>query len=248
MQGGVQGRQLARRRSLNVRVEKSAEIIRSHAGKWVVWCGLNDEGRSLAAELGDAAVLVEGSHDSETKLERERRWREGDAQVLITKPSIFGFGMNWQHCHQVLFLGLGDSWEQYYQAIRRCWRFGQTDPVDVYVVTSTAEQKVVDNIWRKEAEAERTASEVIARMADWEKEAIGCVAPHKDEYERAEESGDGWRMLLGDSSERINELEPESVGLSVHSPPFAQLYTYSASLRDLGNCRIMGNSLSTTAM
>lgn len=237
MSAGIRGRHTARRESLDVRVEKAAELIRSRPGKWLVWCGLNDEGRKLAESLGDCAVLIEGATKDEHKLEYEQRWREGDAQVLITKPSMFGFGMNWQHCHQMLFLGLGDSWEQYYQSIRRCWRFGQKEAVDVFIVTSEAEQAVVDNVWRKEHEAENTAAEVIAWIGDIERAEFASDDTTDLVYPTAEECGEDWKYLLGDSCERVKELETASVGLSVHSPPFAQLYTYSASLRDMGNCR-----------
>lgn len=235
--GGVQGRHLARRGSLESRVARAAEIVRGLDDQWLIWCGLNDEGRRLKEALGDDAVLIEGADDINVKVARERAWRSGAARVLISKASIFGWGLNWQHCHQMLFLGLGDSFEQYFQAIRRCWRFGQTRPVEVVIVLSDAESKVAENVWRKEHEHENTVSEVVARMGDWERaEVTGAGAPDAGNYETDEAVGDGWRMLLGDCCERLKELETGSVGLSVHSPPFAQLYTYSASMRDLGNC------------
>lgn len=235
---GVQGRHAARRGSLQARVERTVELIRSNDEQWLVWCGLNDEGRALKAALGDECVLIEGADSSESKVERERLWRSGGVRVLITKPSIFGWGLNWQHCHNMAFLGIGDSFESYFQAIRRCWRFGQTEPVRVHIVLSDAEAAVIENVRRKEAEHERTVTEVVSRMSEWEKaEVAGAQVPDTDGYSTDEATGTGWRMLLGDACERLNEIAPGSLALSVHSPPFAQLYTYSASMRDLGNCR-----------
>lgn len=237
LEGGVQGRHTARRGSLDARVSRSAEIIRDSPGQWLVWCGLNEEGRRLAKALGADAVLIEGADSPEVKIERERRWRSGQVRVLISKPSIFGFGLNWQHCHQMVFLGLGDSWEQYYQAIRRCWRFGQKSPVEAVVVISEAEGRIAENIRGKEEESLSTAQAVIDQMAEFERaEVVGATIQTSD-YRTGDASGAGWRLLLGDSCERLQEMAAHSAGLSVHSPPFASLYTYSASDRDLGNSR-----------
>jgi DNA modification methylase len=232
---GIQGRLRARRDSISPRITRTAELIHKRRGKWLVWCGLNTEGRQLAEELGDEAVLIEGPDKPEQKLEREKQWREGKKRILITKQKIFGFGMNWQHCHQMVFLGIGDSWEQYYQGIRRCWRYGQKHPVDAFIVISDAEGAVVQNVRRKEQEAQDTANEVIACMAEWEKAEIVGRSTVVERYDMAQESGENWRMMLGDSTERLGEVETASIGLSLHSPPFAQLYTYSASNRDMGN-------------
>jgi DNA modification methylase len=240
MVGGIRGRSAARRLSLPARVEKCAALIAESSGPAVVWCGLNDEGRDLARVLGDECVLVEGADDPDEKVERERRWRSGGVRVLISKPSIFGFGMNWQHCSNVLFLGLGDSWEQYYQAIRRCWRFGQKRPVVVDIVISEAESRVAENVRRKEAEAQMTADEVVKAVAQHEREELQQGEATREIYETGEAEGDGWRLLLGDSVERLREIAESSVGLSVFSPPFAALYTYSASPRDMGNSRDYG--------
>src|ERR1019366_2466227 len=172
---GIGGLMAARRASVNERVEAAITEITSTSEKVLVWCGLNDESRTLTAELrarGVKVESVEGSDAPDAKVASEHRWRTGDAQVLVTKPSIFGFGMNWQHCHRMLFLGLGDSYEQYYQAIRRCWRFGQTEPVDAVIITSNAESMVVSNVRRKEADAARTAESVVASMCEPERAAV----------------------------------------------------------------------------
>jgi DNA modification methylase len=235
--GGVGDRHRVRRSTTSARVARAAEVIRSAPGQWLVWCGQNEEGRQLAKALGEACVLIEGSDDDDAKVERESRWRRGDVRTLISKPKIFGFGMNWQHCHRMLFLGIGDSYEQYYQAIRRCWRFGQTHPVDVRVVISSVEGEIAANVRRKESDAASMADGVVTAMHEEQiREVRGIDAP-KPEYQRGESVGDGWRLMLGDCVERIRELPDASVGLSVYSPPFATLYTYSASERDMGNSK-----------
>lgn len=235
--GGIAGRREARRATLHDRVRRAAEIIEASPDQWLVWCGLNDEGRLLEQRLDGIALNIEGAHTDEEKIRREADWRSGKVRALITKPKIFGFGMNWQHCHRVMFLGLNDSYEQFYQAVRRCWRFGQTRPVDVRVIISEAETEVVRNVRRKETEAAAMAEEVInnSRAAMMEELEVA-----KAEYVTEETTGvigDGWKMMRGDSCERIREIPEASIGLSVFSPPFASLYTYSASPRDMGNSR-----------
>ena len=93
-------------------------------------------------------------------------WRAGAVRVLVTKPRIFGFGLNWQHCARMVFLGIGDSYEQYYQALRRCWRFGQREPVRAFIVVSDAETAIAANVRAKEAEAARLAEGVIAHIRE----------------------------------------------------------------------------------
>ena len=238
--GGVGDRAKVRRHTLAARVERVAELVRADPdNQWIVWCGLNDEGRALARALGDDAALVEGSDDDDTKIAREREWRAGRVRVLITKPSMFGFGMNWQHCARVAFLGLGDSYEQYYQAIRRCWRFGQHRPVDVRIVVSEAEGAIAANVRHKEQEAQKMAEGVIGAVRDAQMDAVRGTHKQASTYgtDEATDASGAWRMLLGDCVERIREIDTGSVGMSVYSPPFASLYTYSASDRDMGNSR-----------
>lgn len=145
----LSARRSARRGSLDQRCKKAVDLT-SAPGQWLLWCELNDESDALAKAIPDA-VEVRGSDDPDVKADRLLGFAEGRYRVLITKPKIGGFGMNWQRCHQMAFVGLSDSYESFYQCIRRCWRYGQTSPVDVHIVTSTAEIQVVDNVMRKEA-------------------------------------------------------------------------------------------------
>lgn len=158
-------RQGARRASLSARVAKTAEIVAEHPQcPWIIWCDLNAEGDALTAAI-PGAVQVAGADDPQAKADAMIAFAEGRIRVLVTKPSIAGFGLNWQHCSRVAFVGLSDSWEQFYQAVRRCWRFGQTSPVDCHVVTASSEGAVVANIQRKEADAKRMRAAMIQHMA-----------------------------------------------------------------------------------
>lgn len=157
--GGIGGRSAIRRHTLEARCEVAIELA-SRPGQHIVWCGLNDEASSIAAAV-PGAVNVEGSWSADDKAEALEAFQDGEIRVLVTKPSIAGFGMNFQNCHRMIFVGLSDSYEAYYQAIRRCWRFGQTEPVDVQIVVSTLEQQIVQNVARKEAEAEQSSGELV---------------------------------------------------------------------------------------
>lgn len=236
--GGIQGRHEARRETIAERVSETSRLVAGY-DQWLVWCGLNDEGRQLKKALGEDAVLIEGADSESVKIERVATWMRGDVRVLISKPSIFGFGMNFQHCHKMAFLGLGDSWETYYQAIRRCWRFGQKSPVEAHIIISQAEEAVARNIQRKEKQAQTIAGEVIRNMGDLEREELegGDVRSTDAPVDTEEDSVGRWKIMLGDCVERIRDVGNESVGLSVFSPPFASLYTYSNSERDMGNAK-----------
>lgn len=144
-------RRQARKDSLELRCEQAAELVNSSAEQWLVWCDLNDESNRLH-ELINESVEVKGSDKPEHKSESMLAFSDGRIKALVTKPSIAGFGMNWQNCHNMIFTGLSDSYEQYYQAVRRCWRFGQERPVNVYIIISQKEGCVKENIERKQAD------------------------------------------------------------------------------------------------
>jgi superfamily II DNA or RNA helicase len=146
-------RRQARRESLSERVEHAAELVNNYDGPCVVWCDLNSESEALAKAIADA-VEVRGSDTPDEKEARLLAFTNGDARVLVTKPRIGGWGLNWQHCARMVFVGLSDSYESYYQAVRRCWRFGQTRPVEVTIIASNREQAVLENVRRKEAQAQ----------------------------------------------------------------------------------------------
>jgi len=160
----LQERLAARRGSVGVRVAEAASLTPPDR-PFVWWCNLNRESAELARAI-PGAVEVTGS-DSEAEKERKLvAFSEGGIRVLVTKPSIAGFGMNWQHCADTGFVGLSDSFEQVYQAIRRFWRFGQARPVSVHFVVAETEGAVLANLRRKEADADRMAAAMVLHMAD----------------------------------------------------------------------------------
>ena len=150
-----------RRASLDDRVAACSALVNASDDAWVVWCDLNAEGDALREAIPDA-VEVRGSDTIEQKEQRLEDFAAGKIRVLITKPSIAGFGLNWQHCARMAFVGLTDSWEAYFQAVRRCWRFGQRRAVEVHVFASELEGAVVRNVERKARDAE-AMSEALAK-------------------------------------------------------------------------------------
>jgi DNA modification methylase/superfamily II DNA or RNA helicase len=225
----LEERRHARLASTEDRVAACAATIASEPVEpWIVWCDYNRESEALAKAIPDA-VEIRGSDSPEKKEQALLDFSEGRIRVLVTKPSIAGFGLNWQHCARVAFVGLSDSYEQWYQAIRRCWRFGQERPVQVHVFASKAERVVIENVQRKSKEAERMMEQIVRYLAD------ARAARDTSTYERETRDGDGWTLHLGDCLDVIPEIESDSIGLSVFSPPFPGMYVYSDSPRDMGN-------------
>lgn len=155
----------ARRATIDDRVNFAADMINKSKDTWVVWCNLNDESAMLADRIKDSVEIV-GSMSDDKKEKILEDFANGEIRILITKPSICGFGMNWQHCQNTCFVGLNDSFEQIYQAIRRFWRFGQKKEVHAHFIASEIEGAVVANIKRKEKQAQHMADQMIKHMAD----------------------------------------------------------------------------------
>lgn len=162
--GGITGRSRARKLSLPDRCAKVAELVAAEPDElWLLWTGLNAEAE-LLAELLPGAVNVPGSMKPEAKAEELLAFADGRTRVLISKPSIAGHGMNFQRCARMAFVGLSDSWEQYFQAIRRCYRYGQTRVVQAHIVLSELEQEIADNVNRKELQATEMIGDLVAEM------------------------------------------------------------------------------------
>src|SRR5258708_10816371 len=214
-------------------------IFDSMAGRnqWLIWTNLNVESETVT-KLIPGAVEITGSNSREEKESRMLAFSTGEIRVLVTKPSIAGHGLNWQNCCNVVFLGLSDSYEDFYQAVRRAWRFGQKNKVNCYIVTSSNEGAVTENIKRKERDATQMAEEMVNNMHELNKREIhGGPRRGTVPYATRIEKGQGWEMQLGDAVELTRDLPTGSIHYSIFSPPFASLYTYSASERDMGNCR-----------
>lgn len=186
----LQEQRAARRASMPARVAACADVVSKTTEPFLVWCELNDESSSLTGALqsmGIDAAEVTGSQSLDVKEEMLTRFSDGRTRVLVTKPSIAGYGMNWQHAHHMAFLGVTHSFEQFYQAVRREWRFGQQSPVECYVITSDAEGAVVANLRRKQADADNMAREMSAMTADIVKSAVLSTQRETDPYEPAHE-------------------------------------------------------------
>lgn len=158
----LQERARARRESLEERAKTACEIANSSNEQQLVWCDYNAESELLSKNI-NGAVEVKGSDSDEHKIRAMLGFANGDIRVLVSKPSICGYGMNWQNCNNEIFVGLSDSFEKYYQAIRRCWRFGQDKPVNAYIVVSEAEGAVKDNIERKQKQAQEFMNKLAKR-------------------------------------------------------------------------------------
>jgi hypothetical protein len=140
-----------KRATAESRVRKAVELARASDGPCLIWCDTNDEADRLASELPEANE-VRGADSEDEKDRKMKEFSSGECQILITKPSVAGFGMNWQHCHYQIFAGLTFSFESFYQAVRRCWRFGQTRPVDVHLVMAECDSTLEKTIGRKQAD------------------------------------------------------------------------------------------------
>lgn len=155
----------ARRATIKDRVNHAVNIVNDINDICVIWCNLNDESDMLEDAI-NGSVAVKGSMPDGKKEEILEQFAKGNIKTLITKPSICGFGMNWQHCSNTVFVGLNDSFEQIYQAIRRFWRFGQKNEVNAHFIASELEGAVVSNIKRKEAQADKMRRNMVKHMAD----------------------------------------------------------------------------------
>ena len=168
-------RRQSRRDSLEKRVARAAELCNGNGEQWLVWCDLNAEGDALAKAIPDA-VQVNGADSADFKEKALSDFATGALRVLVSKPSIAGFGMNFQSCHNIVFVGLSDSYEAFYQAIRRCWRFGQKHEVECYVICADSDGAVVENIRRKESQSTEMFEEVVKAMG-----GLSTVAAHRNE-------------------------------------------------------------------
>jgi hypothetical protein len=175
---GLQDRNQARRESIDARCAKAADLMKD----WncaIAWTNLNDESQMISRLTN--AVEVTGSQDVDTKEQLIMDFTNNGG-LLVTKPKIAGYGLNWQHCNKMVFIGLSDSFESFYQAIRRCWRFGQTKPVDVHIVISDREGAVLDNIKRKQAQHDQMSSEMSSVMRDLTIAEINGATVEKTDY------------------------------------------------------------------
>lgn len=174
-------RRAVRKDTLDLRCKAAADLVNNSNEQWLVWCNLNDESNMLKDYINDS-YEVKGSDKAKYKTETMLDFSNNKIKTLITKPSIAGFGMNWQQCHNMIFVGLSDSYEQYYQAMRRCWRFGQEKEVNVYIILSSKEGTVKENIARKEEDAKYMQTQMIELTKEITKKELQATSRVVTEY------------------------------------------------------------------
>lgn len=211
------------------RLTEAAQIVNASDEPFIIWVKQNEEAEMIR-ELVPDAVEVRGNESPEAKEKKLLGFAAGDFRVLLTKTKIAQFGLNYQHCHNQIFASLDFSFEGLYQAIRRSYRFGQTKPVNIYLITTDTMQNVTESLTRKEAQFKNMQQQMIAASAQ-EPVALDSYVGKFETYE-----GDHANLKKGDCVRLIQDVPSESVGFSIFSPPFASLYTYSDKLEDMGNC------------
>ena len=222
------------RRTIKERVAASADIVNNSGGPFIVWCEGNDESEELLSAIPDA-VQVKGSDKPENKETKLTAFSSGKARVIITKPSIAGFGLNWQHCNQEIYVGMNYSFERFYQASKRIHRFGQKREVYRYIIQADTENGVMAAIQRKTDQHNQMQELMQFTRETLTKNEVKIEM--NTEIQKAQ--GKNWTFYNGDCVRVAKTIEENSVGFSVFSPPFADLFTYSADIQDMGNCESM---------
>jgi len=171
---GISDRVKTRQSTLPQRLEALKSCMNGNGSQWIIWAGLDSESKG-ASNLFDGAVEVKGSDTIEYKVKTFEEFQDGKFNILVTKCKIGGFGMNFQNAHSMVFLGLNDSWETFYQAVRRQWRYGQTQPVDVYIIMSDIEAEIFHNVMRKDAMAKRLRAKLIEKINALNEQTSGLV-------------------------------------------------------------------------
>ena len=161
----LQERREARKESMEDRTDRASALANGSNETWLCWVDYNDESAMLSKKCIDS-VEVKGSDEPEYKAQASIDFTDKKIHCLVSKPSIFGFGSNFQSCHNMIFCGLSDSYERFYQAVRRCWRFGQTEEVNVYIILSEKEINILNNIERKQAQMDEMQKEMTALMRE----------------------------------------------------------------------------------
>ena len=218
------------------KIERLDEVVKLVNSKpdenFIIWIKQNEEGEMLKKLLPEAKE-VKGSDTNEYKEKTLLGFGNNEFRVLITKTKIASFGMNYQNCRNQIFASLDFSFEGLYQAIRRSYRFGQKNEVNIYLITTDTMANVKQSIDRKQKQFEIMQDE----MSQAVNANLNGQLMKTADFDLTEETNEWYKIKRGDCVQLITELENESVGLSVFSPPFAELYTYSSHLEDMGNSK-----------
>jgi hypothetical protein len=215
------------------RLNEVVSIVKSKPDEnFIIWIKQNEEGEMLRKLLPEA-VEVKGSDTNEWKKEKLLGFANNDFKILITKTKIASFGMNFQNCRNQIFASLDFSFEGLYQAIRRSYRFGQKEEVNIYLITTDTMANVIDSINKKQKQFEIMQDEMSKAINENLKGNSMTVS----NFDTEEVNNEWYNIKRGDSVKLIKKIPDESIGLSVFSPPFAELYTYSSHLEDMGNSK-----------
>jgi len=217
------------------RAKAVADLVNSNDEQWMVWCNSNYEADELRQTL-PKVTEIRGGDSNDKKESAIMDFIGGKTRVLVSKPSIFGFGLNLQICHNVVFAGMSYSFEQAYQAIRRFWRFGQESPVNVHYVMDMSEIGIFDSVMEKERK-HKEMEENMVNFIDSEKElkSIGSTLT-KVPVNMGSLTGNDWELRQGDSIRLVKDIPDNSVHFSIFSPPFSNIFVYSDDPADMGNC------------
>ena len=214
------------------RMEDAISLVNNSDENFIIWIKQNEEGEYLK-KLIPSAVEVKGSDSSEYKEKMLLGFANNEFRVLITKTKIASFGMNYQNCRNQIFASLDFSFEGLYQAIRRSYRFGQKNEVNIHLITTDTMANVKQSIDNKQKQFELMQDEMSKAInANLNNEQMKSNA-----FDVTEEQNEFFNIKRGDCIQLIKDVPSESVGLSVFSPPFAELYTYSSHLEDMGNSK-----------
>ena len=214
------------------RMDQVAEIVNRSKDNFIIWVKQNEEADLLRKLIPDA-VEVRGNDKPEYKKEKLLGFAKNEFRVLITKTKIGAMGLNYQNCHNQIFASLDFSFESLYQGIRRSYRFGQIYPVNIWLITTDTMQNVIESINRKQAQFINMQNEMAAAI----NENLNNNLILGKEYNVESVETDQYSIKRGDCVQLIKDVPSESIGLSVFSPPFAELYTYSSHLEDMGNSK-----------
>lgn len=178
-------RRAARKKSMDRRIDVAKKLVDASPEQWLIWCDFNAESKALKEAIKDSVEVV-GSDNPDYKAQTALDFADGKIHALVSKSSIYGFGMNFQTCHNMIFCGISDSYEMFYQAVRRCWRYGQEHNVNVYIVISEAELNVLDNIKRKQAQMDKMQDNMVSLMHDVTMSEIRHTTRITDTYDPEE--------------------------------------------------------------
>lgn len=218
--------------TITPRMENVADLVNQSDEPFIVWVNRNDEAHDIKNRI-PGSVEVHGSESPDLKEKKLLGFAHNEFRVLVTKKKIAQFGLNYQNCNNQVFASLDFSFEGLYQAIRRSYRFGQKRPVNIYIVTTDTMGNVLKAIEKKQKQFE----EMQTKMAEYSHKYMEQKPFNRSNYSEDSHTDDSFTMYLGDCVQRIKDIPDNSVGFSVFSPPFSELYVYNDLAEDMGNSR-----------